>query len=498
MTSTADATAPPSGERAGVPVTAGRLFIDGEWAPPGDRRRSVLDPATGAEITTVAEAGADDVHRAVTAARRAFDAGHWSRLPGRERGRMLLKAAQLVREHSEELARLESLDTGKPLVFSRMIDVSTAADMLEYYGSLATSVEGAVRSAGTPMMAYTRREPLGVVGAITPFNFPLVLSVSKIAPALAAGNAIVHKPSEETPLTALRMADLLTEAGVPAGIFSVLTGGGEVGQALAADGRIDKVAFTGSTAVGRKIAAAAGENLQHVTVELGGKSANLIFADADIEAAVASAINGFVYNTGQFCMAGTRVLVERPVYDQVVEAIAAGSAHVPVGDPFDETTVIGPMTGPRHLEKVRSFLRRAAEGGARVLGAGSAEDETSPSGGYFARPTVLADVAQDSPFVQEEIFGPVLTVQPFDSEEEAIRLANDTPYGLAAGLQTTNVARAHRVAAALQAGLVWVNGWGVLDVTMPIGGYKASGYGRECGPEGLDEYLQTKSVLISL
>jgi acyl-CoA reductase-like NAD-dependent aldehyde dehydrogenase len=487
-----------AGDKQALPVTPGQLFIDGQWAPLDDRRRSVINPATGTEITTVAEAGADEVKRAVGAARRAFDAGVWSRLPARERGRVLLAAATLLRERSEEFAQLESLDTGKPLMFSRMIDVATAAEMLEYYGSLAGSIEGSVRSTGAPMLAYTRREPLGVVAAITPFNFPLVLSMSKIAPALAAGNAVVHKPSEETPLTALRVADLLTQAGVPAGIFTVITGGVEAGQALVADTRIDKIAFTGSTAAGRKIAAAAGENLQHITVELGGKSANVIFADSDIEAAVRTAINGFVYNTGQFCMAGSRVLVERPVYDEVVEAIAAGSAYVPVGDPFDGGTVIGPMTGPRHLEKVRSFLRRATDSGVRVLGAGAGESESVISGGYFAAPTVLADVAQDSPFVQEEIFGPVLTVQPFDTEEEAIRLANDTPYGLAAGLQTTNVSRAHRVAAELQAGLVWVNGWGVLDVAMPIGGYKASGYGRECGPEGLDEYLQTKSVLMSL
>lgn len=381
-------------------------------------------------------------------------------------------------------------------MFSRMIDVATAAEMIEYYGTLAGSVEGSVRSTGTPMMAYTRREPLGVVAAITPFNFPLVLSVSKIAPALAAGNAVVHKPSEETPLTALRMAELLTEAGVPEGIITVLTGGAETGSALTADPRVDKVAFTGSTAVGRLIAAAAGESLQHVTVELGGKSANIIFADADIEAAIGTAINGFVYNTGQFCMAGSRLLVERPVYEQVVQAVAGGSGHVPVGDPFDEGTVIGPMTGERHLEKVLSFVQRAEADGVRVLGAGA---DTSPtSGGWFARPTVLADVAQDSPYVQEEIFGPVLTVQPFDTEDEAIELANGTSYGLAAGLQTGDVTRAHRVAERLRAGLVWVNGWGVLDVAMPIGGYKASGHGRECGPEGLDEYLQTKSVLISL
>ncbi|WP_109529333.1 aldehyde dehydrogenase family protein [Nocardia aurea] len=493
MTSIAN---PPAEATTATAIRPGQLFIGGAWETVPDRRRPVIDPATGSEISTIAEADADDVARAVRAARQAFDAGSWCGLPGRARGRVLLAAAALVREHREELARLESLDTGKPIMFSRMIDVDTTAQMFEYYGSLAASIEGSVRSTAAPMMAYTRREALGVVAAITPFNFPLVLSVSKIAPALAAGNTVVHKPSEETSLTALRMADLLTEAGVPAGVFNVITGGSEAGRALTEAPGVDKVAFTGSTAVGRAIAAAAGQNLQHVTVELGGKSANIVFADADVHQAVTTAINGFVYNTGQFCMAGSRLLVERPIYDQVVEAIAAAAEHVPVGDPLDEGTVIGPMTGPRHLEKVRAFLRRAAEDEVRVLGPGASWE--SDTAGYFARPTVLADVAQDSPFVQEEIFGPVLTVQPFDTEEEAIRLANDTPYGLAAGIQTADVTRAHRVAAALQAGLVWVNGWGVLDVAMPIGGYKASGYGRECGPEGLDEYLQTKSVLISL
>lgn len=493
VTMTTDATL---SERAGVQVSPGRLFI-GEWVDgTGEGRRSVVDPSTGTEITTVVEASREDVAAAVAAARRSFDEGPWPRLPARERGRVLIRAAGLLRERAEEFARLESLDTGKPLLFSRMIDVATAAEMIEYYGMLAGSVQGAVRSTGAPFMAYTRREAIGVVGAITPFNFPLILSLSKIAPALAAGNTVVHKPSEETPLTALWMADLFTEAGVPAGAFSVVTGDGEAGAALVENPRVDKIAFTGSTAVGRSIAASAAQSLKHVTVELGGKSANIIFADADVEAAIGTAINGFVYNTGQFCMAGSRVLVERPLYEDVVAAVAAASGQVPVGDPFAESTVIGPMSGPRHQAKVRDVVQRAEASGIRVLGAGSADGGSE--GGFFVRPTVLADVEQGSPFVQEEIFGPVLTVQPFDTEDEAIWLANDTPYGLAAGLQTTNVTRAHRVAAALQAGLVWVNSWGVLDVAMPIGGYKDSGYGREAGPEGLDEYLQTKSVLVSL
>jgi acyl-CoA reductase-like NAD-dependent aldehyde dehydrogenase len=333
-----------------------------------------------------------------------------------------------------------------------------------------------------------------VVAAITPFNFPMILSSSKIAPALAAGNTVVHKPAEDTPLTALRIAEILAEAGVPDGVFNVVTGGGAAGDALVRDPRVDKVAFTGSTSIGRAVAETAAKTLKHVTVELGGKSANIIFADADIEKAVHTAISGFVFNTGQFCMAGTRVLVERPVYDAVVGAIAGAAPHIPVGDPFDEGTIIGPMAGLRHLQKVESYLERAAAS-ADVLAGGTVNRDGD---GFFVSPTVLADVAQDSPFVQEEIFGPVLTVQPFDTEDDAVRMANGTPYGLAAGLQTGDISRAHRVAARLRAGIVWVNSWALLDTAVPFGGYKDSGYGREGGPEGLDEYLQTKSVVIGM
>lgn len=473
------------------PTTA--HFIDGLWRASSGTGRDILDPSTGEVVLQTADGSEEDVDCAVAAARRAFDHGPWSTMPPRDRGRILLKAAALMREHHEDLARLESLDTGKPIKFSRMIDAQTVVEEFEYFGSLAATIEGATRTTGLPTMAYTRREPIGVVAAITPFNFPLILSATKIAPALAAGNTVVHKPAEETPLTALRIAEILTEAGLPPGVLNVVTGGGPTGHALATDPRIDKIAFTGSTAVGRAIAAEAAQTLKHVTVELGGKSANLIFADADMDTAIRNAINGFVFNTGQFCMAGTRLLVERPVYADVVAALQAAVEHLPIGDPFHEETVIGPMAGPRHLEKVASFVNRARAQGVEVLGG-----EQRDARGFWAAPTILADVEQTSDYVQHEIFGPVLTVQPFDTEDDAVQMANGTMYGLAAGLQTNNLARAHRVAAALDAGMIWVNGWGHLDVAMPIGGYKQSGYGREGGPEGLSEYLQTKSVVISL
>ncbi|HET9167994.1 MAG TPA: aldehyde dehydrogenase family protein [Actinospica sp.] len=479
--------------RSELRLPPGRLFVDGAWIE-ADDRRDILDPATGQAVASVAQAGPAETDRAIAAARRAFDDGSWSGLPPRERGRILLRAAELLRGQAEELARLESLDTGKPIMFTRMVDVATTIDQIDYYGALAAGIEGSVRRTGRPTFAYTRREPIGVVAAITPFNFPLILSSIKIAPALAAGNTVIHKPAEETPLTALRIAEVLEEAGIPDGVFNVLPGDGSVGQTLVRDPRVDKIAFTGSTAVGRGIAAAAAETLKHVTVELGGKSANIVFADADLEAAVNTAISGFVFNTGQFCMAGSRLLVQRPVYDEVVAALAGAIGHVPVGDPFAEGTVIGPMAGPRHLAKVRSFLEQAEQGGAKVYSGGPAHEGP----GFWVAPTVLADVAQDSTFVQDEIFGPVLTVQPFDTEDEAVALANGTQYGLAAGLQTTDIARAHRVAERLRAGIVWVNGWALLDAALPFGGVNQSGYGREGGPEGLDEYLQTKSVLISM
>jgi acyl-CoA reductase-like NAD-dependent aldehyde dehydrogenase len=496
---TTDALAP-----AGVPATLGRrqLFVDGGFSDSADGATyDVIEPATGTRLAQVARAGGDDVEIAVAAARSAFEDGDWSTMSARVRGQILIRAAHLMREHAEELAELESRDCGKPITFTRMIDVPTMCDTFEYYGSLAAGLEGASRPIGADTLAYTRQEPMGVVAAITPFNFPLILSSTKLAPALAAGNTVVHKPADETPLSALRVAELLTEAGVPAGALNVLTGDGSVGEALVGHGAVAKVAFTGSTAVGRKVAELAGRTLKPVTVELGGKSANIIFDDADLEAAIQTAIQAFVFNTGQFCMAGSRLLVQRGVYDAVLGALEGALPHVPVGDPADPGTVIGPMAGPKHLAKVSEFLDAAAGAGITIGGRGASQqgdNGSGRSGGLYVQPALLADVSQDSPFVQQEIFGPVLTVQPFDTEEQAVKLANGTAYALAAGVQTTSLSRAHRIAAQLRAGIVWVNGWAKLDVAMPFGGSGDSGHGVENGPEGLREYLRTKSVVVAL
>ncbi|MFP3986089.1 aldehyde dehydrogenase family protein [Streptomyces sp. E11-3] len=478
-------------------IEPGRLFIGGAWREAETKdRRDIVDPSSGKVITTVAEAGAGDVDAAVAAAREAFDAGPWAHTPGRERARVLHRVADIIRRREDEIVAVESVNVGKPVSLCRAVDVATAAEQYEYCSALAQSVDGTVRQLPIPSHAYTRREPLGVVGAITPFNFPLILSSSKIAPALAAGNTVVHKPAEETPLSALLMAEILAEAGVPDGVLNVVTGGGAVtGEALLRHPGVDKIAFTGSTHVGRHAASTAGQALKPVTMELGGNAAQIVFEDADLDQAIGAAIKGFVFNTGQFCMGGPRLLVHRSLYDTVLEALAGAVAGVPVGDPFDPATVVGPMAGERHLAKVEEYVRIARDEGGRVVVGG---ERIELGGGFYYRPTVIAGLGNDSRAVQEEIFGPVLTVQPFDTEDEAVALANSTPYGLASGLHTTDVTRAHRVAARLQAGIVWVNDWAMLDPAMPFGGVKQSGYGREYGPEALESYTKVKSVIISL
>jgi phenylacetaldehyde dehydrogenase len=478
-------------------IDDGQLYINGKFTQASSGRRfDVTDPSTGAVVGTVADADPADIDTAVAAARLAFDEGPWPRMSGRERARILHKAADLVRARAEEIVRLESLDVGKPVSLCLPVDVLTTAEQYEYYSALAQTLDGATRQIPINAHAYTRREPLGVVAAITPFNFPLILSTSKIAPALAAGNVVVHKPAEDTPLSALFMASLLSDAGVPDGVVNVVTGHGSViGDTLLEHPGIDKIAFTGSTAVGRHAASVAGRNLKPVTMELGGNAANIVFADADLDKAIGAVIKGFVFNTGQFCMGGPRLLVARELYDSVLGILAQAVPGIPVGDPRDPVTVVGPMAGARHRDKVEEYVTLARHDGGRIVCGGERLDI---NGGFYYQPTVIADLANDSRVVQEEIFGPVLTVQPFDSEREAVALANSTRYGLAAGIQTTDLARAHRVAAGLQAGIVWVNDWAMLDPAIPFGGVKDSGFGREYGPEALQSYTKVKSVVVSL
>ncbi|WSQ07295.1 aldehyde dehydrogenase family protein [Streptomyces sp. NBC_01231] len=478
-------------------IEPGRLFIGGQWREAADGARTeVVDPSRGAVVTTVAEAGAADVDAAVRAAREAFDGGTWSGLSGRERGRILHRIAELIRENADEIARLESLDVGKPITLCHAVDVTNAANDYEHFAALAHSLHGSNRDTPMNALAYTRREPLGVVAAITPFNFPLILAGSKIAPALAAGNTVVHKPADETPLSALYMARLFQKAGIPDGVVNVVTGAGPVaGEALLRHSGVDKIAFTGSTAVGRHAASVAGEALKPVTMELGGNAAHVVFEDADLEKAVGAVIKGFVFNTGQFCMGGPRLLVARSVYSTLLGILAEAVPGVPVGDPRRAETVVGPMAGEKHLRKVEEYVALARKEGGRVVCGGERLDL---DGGYYYKPTVIADLPNDSRVVQEEVFGPVLTVQPFDSEEEAVTLANSTPYGLASGVQTSNLARAHRVAERLQAGIVWINDWAMLDPAVPFGGVKDSGFGREYGPEAFAAYTKVKSVVVSL
>ncbi|MDQ1129660.1 aldehyde dehydrogenase [Microbacterium sp. SORGH_AS_0888] len=478
-----------------VDVRQDSLFIGGSWRPAADGgRMDVVDPATGEVVASVASATVADVDAAVAAAQQARHG--WAALSGRERGRILLRAAALMTERSEELAQAESLDVGKPITLARLVDVPGAIGEFEYYGTLAGHHDGAARRTGAPTFAFTRREPRGVVAAISPFNFPLILAASKIAPALAAGNAVVHKPAPQTPLSALLLADILAEAGVPDGVVNVIPGAGpELGDALVRHPGIDMVAFTGSTTVGRVVAATAGEHLKPVMVELGGNGANIVFADADLEKVVGTIVNSFVYNTGQFCMAGTRLLVERPVYDTLIDALAAAVAAVPVGRPADEGTAVGPLVSAAQRDRVAGMVEDAVAAGGRVVVGGARIDL---DGGFYYAPTIIADLPNTAAAVQEEVFGPVLTVQAFDTEAEALELANSTAYGLAAGVQTSDISRAHRVSDALEAGIVWVNTWTALDPSMPFGGVKASGWGREDGPDALDGYTRTKSVTIGL
>jgi len=476
------------------------MLIGADWRDAvSGQRLDVRDPATGEVVTSVPAAAAADVDLAVRTARAAFESRDWGAARPVDRERWLLKLADLLEAHAAEFAEIETIDNGKPLVISQRVDVPSAVDFLRYCAGWATKVEGTTVEPSLPgfrkneFFAYTRREPVGVVGAIIPWNFPLLMAVWKIGPALATGCSIVLKPAEDTPLTALRLAALALEAGIPAGALNVITGDGPTaGAALAAHPGIDKVAFTGSTAVGKRIGQAALENMTRISLELGGKSPVIVLDDVDPAAAASGAANAIFFNSGQVCVAGSRLYVQRKAYDAVLEGVSAIAAKMRIGPGLEKGTQLGPLVSERQLQRVSGYVQTGLDEGATLVAGGARHGTT----GWFHQPTILTGVGASARVAQEEIFGPVLVATPFDDVDEIAALANNTAYGLSASIWSNDLKRVHRLIPRIKAGTVWVNCHGLLDNALPFGGYKQSGIGREMGRAMIDLYTETKSVLM--
>src|SRR5271167_4011741 len=479
-----------------------KLFINGQWTDAASGKTfQTPNPATGATLANVAEGDSEDIDRAVRAARAAFDDGPWGRITPSERGRIIWRIGDLILEHAEELAQLESLDNGKPVAVALGADVPLAADLFHYMAGWATKIEGNTINISVPYMpganfhSYTLREPVGVVGQIIPWNFPLLMAAWKLGPALAAGNTVILKPAEQTPLTALRLAGLIAEAGMPDGVVNVVPGYGETaGAALAAHNDVDKVAFTGSTEVGKLIVAASGaSNLKKLTLELGGKSPNIVFDDAG-PAAIEGAANAIFFNHGQCCVAGSRLYVQRGRFDEVVDGVAQIAKSIKMGPGMEPGTQMGPLVSDEQFRRVTGFLESGKADGATALAGGGRFGDR----GYFVEPTVLTNTRPEMQVVREEIFGPVLVASPFTDLDEIATVANDSEYGLGAGIWTRDISKAHALAKKIRAGTVWINCYNVFDAALPFGGYKQSGWGREMGHQVLEAYTEVKAVCAQL
>lgn len=479
-----------------------KLLINNQWVESASGGTfEVYDPSTGTVMANAAAGNEQDVNKAVKAARKAFESGHWSEMTPSDRGKILWKLADLLEENLEEFATLESLDNGKPLTIARAADVPLAVDLFRYMAGWATKIEGKTipisvpYTPGAKYLAYTVREPVGVVAQIIPWNFPLLMAAWKLGPALAAGNTVILKPAEQTPMSALRLGDLVLEAGFPEGVVNIITGFGEdTGAPLAAHPDVDKVAFTGSTEVGKMIVKAAAGNLKKVTLELGGKSPNVVFKDADLETAIPNAASAIFFNHGQCCCAGSRLYVEQEIFDKVVAGVAEHAGNIKLGCGLDPDTDMGPLVSEEQFSRVTGFIDSGQTEGAKVATGGKRHGGE----GYFVEPTVLVDTNPNMKVVREEIFGPVVTAMPFKDPEEIIPIANNTNYGLAAGVWTQDIGKAHRLASHIKAGTVWINCYNIFDAALPFGGYKESGWGREMGGDILEAYTQVKSVCVQV